>query len=165
MPGARDRPGKRPSVTESTPAVDVLTPGAPSFAAPSTVAWDELDMLGVLHHSRFAVHVERAFGQLLAAMGFPYDPDPRVYPDRHHVVVGLTTTFHAPVERPGDVLVRLLVEHLGRSSLALGFTVCDPSNGTVFAEGVRTAVHIDRDTRRSTPWSNLFRQRLEETLR
>ncbi|MFH0244975.1 acyl-CoA thioesterase [Streptomyces sp. HK10] len=131
------------------------------FRTTTEVAWDELDALGVLHHTRFAVHAERAFSRLLDALGYPYDPDPAVRPERHHVVAGLSLSFARPVDRPGPLLVEQRVAALGRTSLTVDFTVTVPgTRGAVAAEGARTAVHIDRATRRPLAWGEEFRQRL-----
>ncbi|MFP8887162.1 acyl-CoA thioesterase [Streptomyces mangrovi] len=135
------------------------------FRTTTEVAWDELDALGVLHHTRFAVHAERAFSRLLDALGYPYDPDPAVRPERHHVVAGLSLSFARPVDRPGPLLVEQRVTALGRTSLTVGFTVTVPgARGAVAAEGTRTAVHIDRATRRPRTWNEEFRQRLRALL-
>ncbi|MEU4889899.1 MULTISPECIES: acyl-CoA thioesterase [Streptomyces] len=135
-----------------------------SFRTTTEVAWDELDALGVLHHARFPVHAERAFSRLLDTLGYPYDPDPAVRPERHHVVARLALTFTGPVDRPGTLHIEQRVTALGRTSLTTGFTVGAAGDGSVVAEGVRTAVHIDRVTRRPRPWSEEFRARLRAAL-
>ncbi|MBQ0987272.1 acyl-CoA thioesterase [Streptomyces sp. F63] len=139
-----------------------------SFRTTTEVAWDELDALGVLHHARFPVHAERAFSRLLDTMGYPYDPDPAVHPERHHVVARLDITFTGPVDRPGTLHIEQRVTALGRTSLTTGFTVMaadgDGAAAGAVAEGARTAVHIDRATRRPRPWSEEFRARLRAAL-
>jgi acyl-CoA thioester hydrolase len=134
------------------------------FATSSHVAWDELDPLGVLHHSRFALHVDRSFGGVLEAMGFGYSSDPEIHPDRHHVVAELSMTYREPVSRPGPVLVHFSLESLTAQSLSTAFVVRDPDSDIVFAEGIRTAVHVDRSTMRPTPWSDEFRDRVHELM-
>ncbi|MDB1087136.1 thioesterase family protein [Streptomyces sp. ACA25] len=134
------------------------------FRTTTGVAWDELDALGVLHHSRFLVHAERAFSALLDSLGYGYDPDPGIRPERHHVVAGVRVTFSRPLDRPGPLTIEQQVESLGRTSLTLRFTVTGGAGGQVLAEGVRTVVHIDRATRRPRPWSTEFRERLRAGL-
>jgi acyl-CoA thioester hydrolase len=93
-------------------------------------------------------------------MGYAYDPDPRVRPERHHVVVSLTTTFRHPVQRPGPLTIELEVERLGRTSLALGFQVCATTGDLVYADGVRTGVRVDPAGHSPVPWSHEFRENL-----
>ncbi|GAA1909892.1 hotdog domain-containing protein [Streptomyces sodiiphilus] len=134
------------------------------FRTVTTVAWDELDALGVLHHARFVVHAERAFSRLLDAMGYPYDPDPAVRPERHHVVAGLRLDFARPVDRPGPLRVEQRVTALGRTSMTVGFAIGTADGQAVAAEGARTVVRIDRTTRRPLPWGEEFRRRLRDVL-
>jgi len=97
-------------------------------------------------------------------MGYAYDPDPRIRPERHHVVVSLTTTFQRPVRRPGPLTIELGVERLGRTSLALGFRVCDTTCVRMYADGVRTGVRVDPVRRRPVPWSQQFRENLRAEM-
>ena len=127
-----------------------------TFEWPSAVAWDELDIMGLLHHARFAVHVERAFSALLEDLGYGYDPDPAVNADRRHAVVSLTACFEAPVSAPGPVLVRLSVMRLGRSSLTMAWSVLSASGTVRHAHGERVVVHVDQ-ANRPAPWSPEFR--------
>lgn len=138
-------------MAEPSPQLPITT-----FEWPSTVAWDELDLMGLLHHARFAVHVERAFSALLAVLGFGYDPDPAVNADRRHAVVSLTACFGAPVSAPGPVLVRLTVMRLGRSSLRMAWSVHSACGTVRHAHGERVIVHVDQ-ANRSTPWTAKFR--------
>lgn len=132
-----------------------------TFAGTSHVAWDELDVMGVLHHSRYAVHVERVFSCLLDELGYPFDRDRSVNPDRHHVVAALDSTFVGQVDRPGPIRVTLRVEKLGRSSLVTAFEIAD-TDGRALATGTRTAVHVEAGT--PHPWSDSFRSRLHGLL-
>ena len=132
---------------------------ASSFEWLSPVAWDELDLMGILHHARFAIHVERAFSALLEQLGHGYDPDPSVHPDRRHAVVSFTAAYESPVTAPGPVLVRLTVRRLGDSSLTMGWSVHSACGTVQHAQGERVVVHVGRDNR-SAPWSRAFRASL-----
>lgn len=128
----------------------------------SPVAWDELDMMGVLHHARFLLHVDRAISALLDEIGLHYSPDPAVRPDRHHAVVSLSARYRRPVTAPGEVRVRLTVMHLGRTSLTTAWSVESVHDGSVHADGERVAVHLGPDDR-PAPWGQTVRDRLRPT--
>lgn len=128
----------------------------------SVVAWDELDLMGILHHARFLVHVERAFSAMLEAMGYPYRADVSEDGDRRHAVVAVDVTFRMPVDQPGPVEVVLRVGRCGRSSLTMGWEV-RRRDGEVAASGTRTVVHVGADNA-ALPWSETFRERLGEVM-
>ncbi len=126
------------------------------------VAWDELDAMGILHHARFLVHVERTFSALLEEMGYPYRQDIEDDGDRRHAVVAVTANYMAPVTSPGPLVVVLQFEHCGKSSLRMVWQALRP-DGLMAAEGSRTVVHVD-GTNRAEPWSEAFRERLRQAL-
>lgn len=128
----------------------------------SAVAWDELDLMGILHHARFLVHVERAFSALLEEMGYPYRREVAEDGDRRHAVVAVDVNYSAPVDEPGPVTVVQRVDTLGRTSLTLRWEV-HRRDGQLAASGSRTVVHVGADNT-PLPWSDVFRQRLEEVM-
>lgn len=138
-----------------TPAACALS----TFEWDSVVAWDELDLMGVLHHARFAIHVERAFTALLDQLGLHYDPDPAVNSDRRHAVASFAASFLAPVRSPGPVRVRLEVTRIGATSLTAHWLVTSPDGAIRHAQGERVVVHVGKDNR-PEPWSDTLRSRL-----
>lgn len=129
----------------------------PCFSWHSPVFFDELDLNGTLHNSRFAVHVERAqsawFERLGKALQLPADRDP----DLHYAVRELHVEFLAPVTAPGPMLVELTPLKLGRTSAVYGFRCAEPVTGLTCAHGHRAIVKIDPHTGRPLPWSPWFR--------
>src|ERR1700753_2363867 len=66
----------------------------------SPVFFDELDLNGALHNSRFAVHVERAQSALFEQLGRGWTSYAERDPDLRYVVRELHIEFLAPLESP-----------------------------------------------------------------
>ncbi|WP_051458171.1 acyl-CoA thioesterase [Microbispora sp. ATCC PTA-5024] len=127
----------------------------PHFSCDSEVYFDELDVNGVLHNSRYAVHVERALTAWFEAAGRGWR-DPR---DRHEDIVyavrEFTAEFLAPVTAPTVLRVDLRLDRVGRTSAVHRWRCSDA--GVVVARGQRAIVKIDPATGTAKPWTGWFR--------
>ncbi len=56
------------------------------FRSIQRVYFDDLDALNILHNVRFLLFMERARGELLLELGFRWEDDISVNPDKYHVV-------------------------------------------------------------------------------
>ena len=122
---------------------------------PQPVHFDDLDAMGVLHNSRYAVLVERAVVVWWARRGVSFTGGRPTTPDAFNVVREYSITFHRPVRGTGEVAVHFWIDRLGTTSVSYGFRLADPGDaGTVFAEGRRVNVGIDPATGRPAPWSD-----------
>lgn len=127
-----------------------------SFVWQSPVFFDELDLLGNLHNSRYAVHVERAQSALFERLGKGWSSFDQRDPDLHYAVRELHVEFLAPFASPGLLPVELIAEDIGRTSARYGFRCGD------FARGHRVIIKVDPATGRPAPWSEWYRDRFEE---
>ena len=82
------------------------------FIYNSEVFFDELDGLGVLHHTRYMLHLERAqqkfFEHLLGVDDFNAERDEDIYV----VVHSLESRFREPFRTPGPIVVDYGVERI-----------------------------------------------------
>jgi acyl-CoA thioester hydrolase len=131
------------------------------FSWLSPVYFDELDLNGALHNTRFAVHVERAQSALFEQLGLAWTRYADRDPDLRYVVRELHVEFLAPLESPGTMLVELSAGKLGRTSATYQFRCAHPDGGQTLAQGHRVIVKID-DTGRPAPWSPWYRERFQE---
>lgn len=131
-----------------------------SFTWQSPVFFDELDLNGTLHNTRFALHVERAQSALFEQLGKGWTSYADRDADLHYVVKELHVEFLAPFTAPGDLPVTLSADHLGTSSARWGFECGHPDH--VYARGHRVVIKVDPTTGRPTPWSDWFRQEFEK---
>jgi acyl-CoA thioester hydrolase len=130
---------------------------AAPFSWLSPVFFDELDINGSLHNSRFAVHVERAQSALFERLGKGWSQPADRDPDLRYVVRELHVEFLAPLTAPGAMLVELSAGRLGSTSATYLFRCADPGGGTTLARGHRVIVKVDASGR-SAPWSPWYRE-------
>jgi acyl-CoA thioester hydrolase len=122
----------------------------------STVWFDELDMVGVMHNARYAIHVERAMTSWYHSVP---DPDPT---DNVVVVRQYDIEFLRPfTQERGEILVECGLGKLGTTSAIFTFRVVSyDADGQEIehAHGIRAIVKVDPKTLRPTPWSARFRE-------
>jgi len=123
------------------------------------VYFDDLDLFGVLHNSRYLLFFERAIGELWARIGRP-GLSGVMSPDQAHLVRTNHIEYLRPVEGMGEVRVRVSVKKLGRTSIVFGFRLMPMDEDVELAVGERVLVRIDPETRRPSPWSDDFRERI-----
>lgn len=124
------------------------------------VYFDDLDALNILHNVRFLLFMERARGELFNALGFRWEDDFSVNPDKYHVVAAHEIKYLKPVRGEGDVAVELAPAHLGSSSLILAANVQSLDGKTLYADGTTRIVRLDPQTGKPCPWSQTFRDKV-----
>ncbi|PRY37887.1 acyl-CoA thioesterase [Umezawaea tangerina] len=130
-----------------------------TFSWDSPVFFDELDLNGTLHNSRFAVHVERAQSALFESLGKGWARFGDRDPDLHYVVRELHVEFLAAVTAPGPLRVELTFDRIGTTSAVYGFRCGDE---VTYAKGYRVIVKTDPVTGRPSPWSDWYRETFRE---
>jgi acyl-CoA thioester hydrolase len=129
------------------------------------VHFDDLDAMGVLHNSRYAVLVERAVVLWWTERGVSFSGGRPTTPDAFNVVREYAITFHLPVRGTGEIDVHFWVEQLGTSSAEYRFRVTSTDGETVFAEGRRVNVRLDPATMRPVAWTEHGRGIAEALIR
>jgi acyl-CoA thioester hydrolase len=127
------------------------------FRSTQRVYFDDLDALNILHNVRFLLFMERARGELFQALGFRWEDDLSVNPDKYHVVAAHDIQYLAPVRGEGELSVEVQPTKLGVTSLVLGARVKAYHGDTVHAEATSRLVRLDAKTQRPCPWSDRFR--------
>ncbi|MGB0371816.1 MAG: acyl-CoA thioesterase [Opitutales bacterium] len=135
-----------------------------SFYHPSNIFFDELDALGVLHHTRYLIHLERAqqafFQELLGVPDFNAERDEDIYV----VVHGLEARFRQPVRNPGKIWVKYDVTRVRAGGVTMAFEILDEAKETVYCSGTRTVCKLSGKTHQPTTWTEAFRDALEARL-
>lgn len=131
------------------------------FTHHSEVYFDELDGLGVLHHTRYLLHLERAqqkfFEQLLGVDDFNVDRDEDIYV----VVHSLESRFRQPLRNPGAIIVEYTIQRIRSGGVTMAFKILDPNSDTVYCDGTRTVCKLSAKTHQPTPWTDAFRAAME----
>ncbi|BBH67690.1 thioesterase [Actinoplanes sp. OR16] len=118
------------------------------------VHFDDLDAMGMLHNSRYAVLVERAISLWWAERGVSFSGGRPTTPDAFNVVREYAITFHRPVRGTGDIIVHFWLDKIGTTSADYRFRVTSTDGETVFAEGRRVNVRLSPSTMRPEPWTD-----------
>ena len=129
------------------------------------VHFDDLDALGMLHNSRYAVLLERAMINWWAERGVSFAGGRPTTPDAFNVVREYAITFHAPVRGTGEIALHFWLETLGNSSADYRFRFASLDNQRVYAEGRRVNVRLDPATMRPAPWTDSGREIGSQLLR
>lgn len=130
-----------------------IPPTNAPFLSRQKIHFDMLDMLGVLHNSRYLLLFERARFDYWQANGLEIDSPGLDWP---YYVVRNEINYRAPITRIQEITVALRVTALGRSSVTLAHEVLQ-EDGTLAADGLTTLVRVDPETKRAIPWSDGFR--------
>ncbi|MGR6917964.1 acyl-CoA thioesterase [[Actinomadura] parvosata] len=125
---------------------------------PVRVHFDELDPWGILHHSRYALLVDRALFTFWSERGADVDPDKSAFKEAIGVVRDLSISYLTPISGVCDPVVHVWVERVGRSSVVYGFRVLSPDRTVVHAEGRRVDVNVDPGTLASAPLGDAARE-------
>lgn len=135
------------------------------FLYHSEVFFDELDALGLLHHTRYMLHLERAqqkfFEHLLGVDDFNVERDEDIYV----VVHSLETRFREPFQNPGFLVVDYGVERVRSGGVTMDFLIRDPAGERIFCEGTRTVCKLSAETHQPAPWTEPFRKAMEGYLK
>ncbi|MFG2972136.1 acyl-CoA thioesterase [Streptomyces sp. NPDC048331] len=125
---------------------------------PVQVHFDDLDPLGMVHNSRYALFVERAVTAFWQGEGWSMDPDRSRYRDTHLVVREFLIRYEAPIRGTGGVDVWFRIARLGRTSVVYAFQVRSDEGRCVHAHGHRVQIRVDPDTLKPLAFSDELRE-------
>ncbi|WP_433500068.1 acyl-CoA thioesterase [Sphaerimonospora sp. CA-214678] len=131
---------------------------------PVQVHFDDLDAMGLLHNSRYALLVERAVVAYWHRLGWASDPTRSSFKDVFLAVREFKVTYNTPITGVGEPLVHFWIERIGRTSALYGFRVLSADRSVVHAEGYRVNVNLDPGTLRPAPFSRELRAAAEPLL-
>jgi acyl-CoA thioester hydrolase len=126
----------------------------PLYLHRETIWFDELDMLGVMHNARYAIHVERAMTSWYHSLA---DADPA---DAYNVVKQYDIEFIRPfTQERGELVVEISLDRRGRTSAVFGFrclSYAEDGSEVLHAKGIRAIVKVSPGDLRPAPWSEQF---------
>jgi acyl-CoA thioester hydrolase len=125
---------------------------------PVQIHFDELDGMGVVHHARYLLLLDRAVISYWMRLGWSLDPAQSVFDDSLLVVREVSITCHAPARQVGELAVHFWLEKMGTSSSVYGFRVLSRDLRVVHAEGTRVVIKLDPKTMRPAPFSDALRE-------
>lgn len=126
--------------------------------------FDDLDSMGIVHNSRYAVMLERALTLFWEPLGYTYAHGVASHPDASVVVAEYSITYRIPVSGTGEVDLHFWVDRFGGTSVVYGFRVVSKDGATVHAEGRRVQIRFDPKTLRPTTWTDDTRAIYEKLM-
>ncbi len=110
-----------------------------------TVRWGDMDAFGHVNNAIYATYVEEARLRWFNTLpGDWHDAD--IGP----VVAAQHVNYRRPIEWPAEIIVALIVERVGNSSLTLGFRIHAADNPQrAYADGTTVLVWLDRRSGRA----------------
>lgn len=131
------------------------------FTYLSSIFFDELDALGVLHHTRYFLHLERAqqafFQMLLGVPDFNAERDKDIYV----VVHGLDARFRSPLRQPGQIAVHYEITRIRSGGVTMDFEIRSKDDTELYCNGTRTVCKLSHITHRPCHWTAEFRSAME----
>ncbi|MHB1124610.1 MAG: acyl-CoA thioesterase [Ramlibacter sp.] len=127
------------------------------YEARLPIRWGDMDAMGHVNNTTYFRYLETVRIDWVRSIGC--QPDPQ---GQGVVIVNAFCTFHKQLEYPGDIVVKMYVSDVGRTSFESWATierVDDP--GTVYAAGGATTVWVDFPAQKSAPLPDWFRAHLE----
>jgi acyl-CoA thioester hydrolase len=133
-----------------------LPDGAAEYGCiePVYVHFDDLDSMGMVHNSRYAVMVEHALTIFWDQRGYTYKNGVPAHQDAFNALAEYSISYKAPVTSTGEILIHFWVDGLSKSSVTYGFRVLSVDRGTVHATGHRVQIRLDMQTLRPTTWGD-----------
>lgn len=132
---------------------------------PVQVHFDDLDAMGLLHNSRYALLVERAISAFWNELGWHFDPAVSAFKDVFLAVREFKITYHVPIVGAGEPLVHFWMDRMGTTSGVYGFRILSSDGTVLHADGHRVNVNLDPTTLRPTPFTEATRQAATPLLR
>lgn len=112
-------------------------PLGPTFGhtEPVQVHFDDLDVMGLLHNSRYALLVERAMSGFWLSKGWTPDPATSAFPDVFLVVKEYAVTFNVPIAGATTPLVDIWIDRIGGPASPTVFRFCPPTAPSFMPRG------------------------------
>lgn len=112
------------------------------------VRWGDLDALNHVNNTIYFRYCEEARAMLYMKIGFP------VPGEREAVLAHASCDFLKPLLYPSTVVLRLVFQRLGRSSMEYDFIIeRQEEPGVIYARGKNITVNTDSKSGKSCAWT------------
>ena len=126
--------------------------------------FDELDPLGILHHSRFVYHLERANKAMFVQLMGIDTLDPVLAPDIYALVRDLELRYVTLVTGECEIRIELRIVKLRAAGLTVAFEFRSADGTVLHARGTRTVCRMDAATKQPAAWTDGFRKRFSAAV-
>ena len=112
---------------------------------PIELRWRDLDAFNHVNNSNFMTYLEEARIRWFDTVGEAWVTD-----ETAPLLAAVQMNYKVPIPYPSKIVVELLVDRLGNSSVTIGHRIVSEDGATLHADGHVVMVWIDRRTGRST---------------
>ena len=120
------------------------------------IRWGDMDALGHLNNTTYFRYLETVRIDWARSIGCRPDPQ-----GQGIVIINAFCTFYKQLEYPGDILVKMYVSDVGRTSFESWATIERADEpGVVHAAGGATTVWVEFPAQKSAPLPDWFRAHL-----
>ena len=149
----RKRRNAKPQAGNADPAhptapMPAASPAEPSHALatiPLHVRWRDLDAFNHVNNSNFMTYLEEARIRWFDSLGEAWVTDATA-----PLLAAVQMNYKVPIPYPAKIVVELLADRIGTSSVTIGHRIVSDDGATLFADGHVVMVWIDRATGRPT---------------
>lgn len=112
---------------------------------PIELRWRDLDAFNHVNNSNFMTYLEEARIRWFDTVGEAWVTD-----ETAPLLAAVQMNYKVPIPYPSKIVVELLTERLGNSSVTIGHRIVSEDGATLHADGHVVMVWIDRRTSRPT---------------
>ena len=112
---------------------------------PIELRWRDLDAFNHVNNSNFMTYLEEARIRWFDTVGEAWVTD-----ETAPLLAAVQMNYKVPIPYPSKIVVELLTERLGNSSVTIGHRIVSEDGATLHADGHVVMVWIDRRTGRPT---------------
>ncbi|MCD9006402.1 acyl-CoA thioesterase [Luteimonas sp. XNQY3] len=110
---------------------------------PIELRWRDLDAFNHVNNSNFMTYLEEARIRWFDTVGEPWVTD-----ETAPLLAAVQMNYRVPIPYPSKIVVELLADRLGNSSVTIGHRIVSDDGATLHADGHVVMVWIDRATGR-----------------
>ena len=110
---------------------------------PIHLRWGDLDAFNHVNNSNFMTYLEEARIRWFDTVGEPWVTD-----ETAPLLAAVQMNYKVPIPYPSKIVVELLADRLGNSSVTIGHRIVSDDGATLHADGHVVMVWIDRATGR-----------------
>ncbi len=131
---------------------DIMNP-APFFSHTMPLRWRDMDSYQHVNNSVYLTLCEEARIAWFRSLNGPWRSE-----NAEPVIARIELDYKKPLLHPADVIVSLVLERVGNTSLSLYHTLSNVTDGLIYAVGKSVLVWINPQTGRSTPVPEFVRR-------
>ena len=116
------------------------------FQMPIELRWRDLDAFNHVNNANFLTYLEEARIRWFESIGEPWVTDTFA-----PLLAAVQMNYRLPIPYPGTLMVELVAERIGTTSLTIGHRIASADEATLYADGHAVVVWIDRASQRPIP--------------